>query len=115
MLQVGLRVDGLGAVVIPETGPAQVQGVQVGRRPPAEAAERALQGVLEGLSEVPVEVSVDERVQGGVEVADPEDRDDHHFRVLDAEHRLGHVPGQNTESSLRSCTLNIYYFYTQLK
>lgn len=114
MLQVGLRVDGLGAVVVPEAGPAQVQGVQVGRRPPAEAAERALKGVLEGLSEVPVEVGVDERVQGGVEVADPEDRDDHHFRVLDAEHRLGHVPGQSTESSLRFWTLKIYFFYTQL-
>jgi hypothetical protein len=45
--------------------------------PAREARERALECVLEGLSEVPVEVGVDERVQGRVEVANPEDQHDH--------------------------------------
>lgn len=37
------------------------------------AGEGADEGVLEGLPEVSVEVSVDQRVKGGVEVADPEE------------------------------------------
>ncbi|KAK9739960.1 hypothetical protein QE152_g8582 [Popillia japonica] len=41
--------------------------------PAAETArQHADQRVLEGLPEVPVEVGVDDRVQGGIEVTDPE-------------------------------------------
>lgn len=92
VLEVGLRVDAAGAVVIPQAGPPHVQGVQVGGRAPAQAAEGALQGVAERLPELAVEVGVDKGVQGRVEVANPEHQDHHHVRVLDSEHRVGHVP-----------------------
>ena len=48
---------------------------------PRAAAAARLQGLLEGGAELAVEVGVDERVEGRVEVADPEDRGDHHGRV----------------------------------
>lgn len=92
MLQVGLRVDAPSAVVVPKTRPPHVQGVQVARRSPAEAAERALQGVPERFSELSVEVGVDEGIEGGVEVAYPEHRDHHDVWVLNAEHGVGNVP-----------------------
>lgn len=52
--------------------------VQVGRAPPAEAAERAGQRVLERVAEVSVEIRVDDRVQRRIEIPGPEhdDRDD---------------------------------------
>lgn len=42
----------------------------------AAAAEDGLDGLFESLAEIPVEVSVDDRVDAGVEVADPEDNID---------------------------------------
>lgn len=75
-VQIALRVDALGPLVVAQAGASDVdvQG-QVAVLPPV--AEQAEQRVAERLPEVPVEVRVDQGIQRGVEVADPEqDRDD---------------------------------------
>lgn len=41
-----------------------------------------MEGVLESLPEVAVEVGVDQRVEGGVEVADPEQHADHNVGAV---------------------------------
>jgi hypothetical protein len=58
------------------------------------AGEDTLDGVLERLSEVSVEVGVDERVEGGVEVADPEQHGDYYVRAVTrvSAQRCDHVP-----------------------
>lgn len=81
MLQVRLRVDTARALVVSQRVTPHVQGVQVGRRTSTQAAEGALQRVLKRLPEVPIEVSVDERVQRWVEVADPEEESDDDVRA----------------------------------
>lgn len=95
MVQVRLGVHAARAVVVPERRPPGVQRFQVGRRAPAQVAERALQRVLERLPEVPVEVRVDQRVQRRVEVTDPEQHGHHRRRYVArlAAQRRDHVPG----------------------
>lgn len=75
MFKISFRIDTSSSIVIPDRRPPRVVGVQIGRGTSAQAAESALQRILERFPEVPVEVSVDHRVEGRVEVADPEDHD----------------------------------------
>ncbi len=56
---------------------AQAHVVAVLASEDAEEAEDLSQDVREGVLEVPVRHHVDHRVQGGVEVADPEQDVDH--------------------------------------
>lgn len=84
----------------PERRPAEVERLEVRGLPAAERAERALQGVLEGLPEVPVEVGVDEGIQGRIGVADPEQ--DRHDDVrtgtgLVVTERRRHVPDEERQ------------------
>ncbi|GJQ84995.1 hypothetical protein Trydic_g3657 [Trypoxylus dichotomus] len=61
--------------------------------PAAETArQHAEQRVFEGLPEVPVEVGVDDRVQGRVEVADPEQHAYNDARRFQVAQRRYHVP-----------------------
>lgn len=94
-LQVVLRVDALGAALVAQTGPAHVQLQRVALAAPPRA-EDALQRAAERLPEVAIEVRVDERIQRGVEVADPEQDGDHDVRTgaaLLAAQRHRDVPG----------------------
>ena len=43
---------------------------------PETTREHTLERVLKRLPEIPIEIGVDERIQGGVEVADPEEHGD---------------------------------------
>lgn len=112
MVQVRLRVNAARAVVVPERRPPRVQRVQVGRRAPAQVAERALQRVLERLPEVPVEVRVDQRVERRVEVADPEEHGHHGRRYVArlAAQRRDHVPAREKTKKplLRNMTYTRY-------
>lgn len=72
LVEIRLGEDAARALVVVQRGAAHVQRVQVGRRSPAQAAERPLQSVLERLPEVAVEVGVDQRIQRRVGVAYPE-------------------------------------------
>lgn len=82
MVQVRLGVYATRAVIVPERWSSRVQRLQVGRRAPAQVAERALQRVLERFPEVPVEVRVDQRVQRRVKVTDPEQYGHHRRRYV---------------------------------
>jgi len=101
LVEVRLGEDAARALVVVEGGAADVQCVQVGRRPLAQAAEGPLQRVLERLPEVAVEVRVDQRVQRRVGVAHPEQQHHHHVRTrtrLPAQRRY-HVPATNNKPS----------------
>jgi len=50
--------------------------------PAAAAREDTFQGASESFPEISVEVSVNERVQSGIEVADPEKNSHYHFRAV---------------------------------
>lgn len=64
-------------------GVTVVDGFAAGPAPPTNhpRGEPAaiLQRLLEGDAELAIEVGVDERIEGGIEVSDPED-ERHHFR-----------------------------------
>lgn len=47
-----------------------------------ETREKAQQSILEGVSEISIEISVDERVEGRIEVTDPENESDETIRTL---------------------------------
>lgn len=80
-VEVALRVDALRPLVVTQAGAPDVDVQrQVAVLPPV--AEQAEQRVAEGLPEVSVKVGVDERVQRGVKVADPEQDRDHNIRHL---------------------------------
>lgn len=78
--QVALRVDTFRPAVVPQAGPPHVN-VQRGRFAAPPRAEHAVQRVAERFPEVPIEVRVNQRIQRGVEVADPKHEDDHNVRV----------------------------------
>lgn len=63
------------------------------------AGEEAQQRVLECVSKVPIEVSIDEGVEGRVEVTDPENQSDESVRTLAFRptKRRDHVPVSNNK------------------
>lgn len=109
MVQVRLGVHAARAVVVPERRAARVQRLQIGRRAPAQVAERALQRVLERFPEVAVEVRVDQRVQRRVEVADPEQHGHHGRRDVArlAAQRCDHVPAGKNQGRMARRFINV--------
>lgn len=70
-LQIVLRVDAFRTTLVPQTGTTHVQLHRVAVATPPRA-EDALQRAAERLPEVPIEIRIDERIEGGIEVANPE-------------------------------------------
>jgi hypothetical protein len=63
MLHVSLRVDAACSLIVTKRVASYVQGFKIRRRASAQTTECALKGVLKSLSEVPVEIRVDEWIQ----------------------------------------------------
>lgn len=77
-VEIALRVDALGALIVAQTGASYVN-VEWHMPVLPPVAEQTEQRVAEGLSEVPIEVRIDQRIERGIEVANPEEYGDHNI------------------------------------
>lgn len=80
-IQIALRVDTFRPIVIAHTAPPHIHIERhVTIAPPI--AEQTLQGISKCLSKVTIEVSVNKWIQGGIEIANPEENGHHNFGYI---------------------------------
>lgn len=80
-IQIAFGVNTFGTIVVAHTAPSHIHiESHVPITPPI--AEQTLKGISKCLSEVTIEISVDEWIQGGIEIANPEENGHHNIRYF---------------------------------
>lgn len=113
-VQIALRVDALGPLIVAETRTTYVNVQRhVTILPPV--AEQAQQCVAERLTEIAIEVGIDQRIQCRVEVANPEEYGDHNVRHLTPVAGHGErVPAKDIETYKNSRCINKFQAFKAL-